>query len=129
MPIRFKAVEKGQPGVVGGGVKQFYPSPVYTNELTIEELTREVEKISTISGADIRGVLYAAVDVIADKMSDGQIVRLGDLGSFRVSLSGTPSPTADAVSASNVKSTKILFTPGPKLKAMLKSAKFAKSSK
>jgi len=28
MAIQFKVIEKGQPGVVGGGVKKFYASPV-----------------------------------------------------------------------------------------------------
>ncbi len=115
--------------MVGGGEKKFYPSIVYTDELSPEDLTREVEKISTVNGADIRAVLYAAVDVIADKMGNSRIVRLGDLGSFRVSLSKTAANTADDVGGGNVKSTKILFTPGSRLKDMLRDVKFSKSSK
>lgn len=58
MPIKFKVIEKAQPGVAGGGEKKFYASTNVTGEKTLAGLTREIEKISTVSGADIRAVLY-----------------------------------------------------------------------
>ena len=79
-------ISKGQPGVVGGGVKKFYASTVFTGEKKLEQLTKSIGKISTVSGADIRAVLYNLVDVIADDLSNSQIVRLGDLGSLRLTL-------------------------------------------
>lgn len=127
MPIKFKAVPKAQPGVKGGGDKKFYANPVYTGEITLDQLTEKIEKISTVSGADIRAVLYALVDVIPAELANSQIVRVGDLGSFRVSLSSDGEETEEKVTATNVKGTKILFTPGEKLKAMQNNLKFEKA--
>ena len=56
MSIKFKVIERGQPGVTGGGTKQFYASAKVNGEQTLEGLTRSIEKISTVSGADIRAV-------------------------------------------------------------------------
>ena len=89
MAVKFKVVEKGEPGVPGGGTKQFYARTVTQGEANISELTRSIEKISTVSGADIRAVLYAFVDVVKDDLAAGRIVRIGDLGSLRVIVGAT----------------------------------------
>ncbi|MDD4606336.1 MAG: DNA-binding protein, partial [Dysgonamonadaceae bacterium] len=89
MSIKFKVIERGEPGVVGGGTKKYYASANITGEATIEKLTRRIEKISTVSGADIRAVLYALVDVAVEELADGKAVRFDDLGSLRVSLSSS----------------------------------------
>jgi hypothetical protein len=39
MAIQIKSVERGQPGVAGGGVKKYYASPVHEREITLECLT------------------------------------------------------------------------------------------
>lgn len=126
MSVKFKVIERGQPGVVGGGVKKHYASVVVSGEKDIEQLTTAIEKISTVSGADIRAVLYALVDVAASELSEGNIVRLGALGYFRISLSSNGLPNAKDVNAAAIKSSKILFTPGKQLKNMQKLLKFEK---
>ena len=87
MTIRFKVIERGQPGVAGGGEKKFYASNMISGNSDIEELTEDIEKISTVSGADIRAVLYALTDVIPSMLADGKSVKLGEIGSFRASIS------------------------------------------
>lgn len=126
MAIKFKVIERGQPGVAGGGVKKFYASGVSTGEMTLEKLTKRIEQTSTVSGADIRAVLYAMVETMQDALSDGQIVRLGDLGSLRISISSNGEATAEEVKASSIKSAKTVFTPGKDLKKMLKTLEFSK---
>ena len=92
MAIKFKVIERGQPGVVGGGDKKFYAIPVNTGEMTLDKLTRGIEKVSTVSGADIRAVVYAMVDVMQDALADGQIVRLGELGACVLALAAMAKP-------------------------------------
>ena len=126
MTIQIKAVERGQPGVVGGGVKKYYASPVHDREITLDNLTKAIEKTSTVNGADIRAVLYAMVEESVNGLSEGRIIRLGDLGSFRITISSEGKDTAEEVTASSVKKAGVIFTPGKKLKEMLDSAKFTK---
>ena len=127
MPIKFKAIEKGQPGVVGGGEKKWYASTVTNGEMTLEELTKAIEKICTVSGADIRAVLYALVDVSIDRLENSDIVRLGDLGSFRVSIKSEGVSEASKVDSSIIKGAGIIFTPGTRLKEMLANVKYQKA--
>ena len=127
MPIKFKVIEKGMPGIAGGGEKKFYASPALNGELTLNGLTKGIEKISTVSGADIRAVVYAMVDVMKDGLADGKIVRLGDLGSLRISISSNGEDAADKVTQYSIKGAKTIYTPATQLKENLTLLKFEKA--
>ena len=127
MAIKIKAIQKAQPGVAGGGVKKWYASPVTNGEASLDDLTKSIEKICTVSGADIRAVLYALVDVSVDELSNGTIVRMGDLGSLRASIKSEGVAEEKDVSDSIVKSSNIIFTPGSRLKDMLATVKYKKA--
>ena len=58
MSLDYKVIEKGQPGVVGGGEKKFYAHVVMGKEATIDEIVKDIEKFSALSESDIRGVVY-----------------------------------------------------------------------
>ncbi|MDZ7606090.1 MAG: HU family DNA-binding protein [Cyclobacteriaceae bacterium] len=126
MPIKFKVIERGQPGVPGGGAKKFYASANVTGEKTLNLLTKDIEKMSTVNGADIRAVLYALVDVMKDALAEGQVVRLGELGSLRVSISSEGKEKAEEVKASVIEGAKVIFTPGKDLKTMLETLSYQK---
>ena len=126
MSVKIKSVAKGQPGVVGGGDKKHYASPVMEGEMNIDALTKAIEKICTVSGADIRAVLYALVDVSIDGLERGAIIRMGDLGNLRITLSSEGKLSAQEVTGASVKKAGIIFTPGSRLKEMLKSLKYQK---
>lgn len=123
---KYKVIERGEPGVTGGGKKKFYATNVNNQEYTIEDITRAIEKISTVSGADVRAVLYALVDVSTEALERGDIVRLGDLGSIRLTVSSEGYEKAEDVTASSIKSVSVLFTPGTKIKQLLPNIKFVR---
>ena len=127
MAIKYNVIEKGQPGVAGGGEKKFYASALASGEMTLNKLTKRIEKISTVSGADIRAVLYALVDIMREELAEGQIVRLGDLGSLRISISSQAEDTAEAVNPASIKSARTIFTPGKVLKETLKVLEYVKA--
>ncbi len=126
MSVKYKVIEKGEPGVKGGGVKKHYATSVFTGEKNLDQLTVSIEKISTVSGADIRAVLYALVDVITEDLSNSQIVRLGDLGSLRLNVSSEGKTENKEVNSAAIRSAKLVFTPGKKLKEMKQTLKFEK---
>ncbi|MDY3316828.1 HU family DNA-binding protein [Riemerella anatipestifer] len=126
MPIKYKVIQKGQPGVAGGGEKKYYASANVVSEKTLAGLTRDIEKISTVSGADIRAVLYALVDVMQSSLAEGQIIRLGELGSMRVSISSEGKSKEEEVTPAAIKNAKVVFTPGSDLKKMLATLSYEK---
>ncbi len=128
MALAYKIIQKGQPGVTGGGTKLNYASLVSGGEMTLENLTKILEKRSTVSGADLRAVVYGIVDAVKDSLEDGKIVRLGDLGSLRMSLKSKGEATEEDVTSFSIEGVKFIFTPGPMLKDMVKTLKYVKAS-
>lgn len=126
MAVKFKVIERGEPGVVGGGVRKFYASPISNGEMTVDELTDAIKLMSTISGADIRGVLYSLLEVMKAALDKGEIVRLGELGSLRVSFGSEGRDTADEVNVTCIKSNRVLFKPGKEIRKMLKTLEYKK---
>ena len=122
MAIKFKAIEKGQPGVVGGGTKKFYASIVIDGEATVDEIVRDIEKFSSLSEPDIRGVILALENVIQTKLSDGKIVRLEKLGSFYPSISSKGENSQAEVTSDSVKEVSINYRPGDRLKKVINEA-------
>lgn len=126
MAIKYKVIERGEPGVTGGGTKKFYASANVTGEKSLAGLTRDIEKISTVSGADIRAVLYALVDTMTGSLAEGQVVRLGELGSLRVSISSEGKEKEKEVTPATIKQARVVFTPGKAIKDMLETVTYEK---
>lgn len=126
MAVKYQVIKKGQPGVPGGGIQKFYAATVHSGIQDIDALTHSIEKISTVSGADIRAVIYALTDVISNQLAAGSIVRLGELGSFRISISSDGFADEKGVTVKAIKKARILFAPGNMLKTMIKTLAYTK---
>ena len=127
MSVTYNIIQRGEPGVAGGGTKKFYASAIVTNNVGIEELTAEISKLSTVNGADISAVLYGIVEVLPQLLAKGNSIQLGDLGFFRISISSNPSDSEEEVSSGNIRKSKVLFRPGKKIGAMLKTLSFKRA--
>lgn len=126
MAIKFKVVQKGQPGVAGGGKKKYYASPNMSGEVALSEITQSLEKRSTVNGADIRAVLYGLSDVTKEALKNGEIVRLDGIGSLRVSFSSEGKLKEEEVTIHSIKDARIIFTPSKELKEMLSTLTYEK---
>ena len=128
MSIKFKVIEKGQPGVKGGGQKKYYASVVTDGETTIDDLVKEIEKFSSLSEPDIRGVIVALENTIQNKLSEGKIVRLEKLGSLYPSISSEGVENAEDATSGIIKGASINYRPGERLKKAINDAGFKKVS-
>lgn len=107
---------------------KFYAKTVWDGEVNLMDLCREIEKISTVSEPDIMAVLTALVNVVPEKLADSKIVRLGDLGSLRGSISSEGHDEEKSVSANSIKRNKVLFQPGQRIKRSLQGTQYKKVS-
>lgn len=127
MAIKYSLIERGEPGVAGGGTKKWYAVVNNNGEATMDDLVNEIEKFSALSEADIRGVIIALENVIQKELTDGKIVRLDKLGSFYPSLSSNGTATEKEFNASLIKGAKVNYRPGKRINDALKTATFIKA--
>jgi len=127
MPIKYKLVEKGQPGVIGGGEKKWYASIVNDGEMTVDDLVKSIEKFSALSEADIKGVIIALENVIQDALASSKIVRLEKLGTLYPSLSSEGVVNAEQfTAATHIKGTKVNYRPGKRISDAMKNAGYSR---
>jgi nucleoid DNA-binding protein len=60
-------------------------------------------------------------------LSNGEIVRFGDFGSFQVSVSSAGADTAESFHSSLIRNPKVAFRPGIDLREMLATLKYEKA--
>ncbi|GGG56280.1 HU family DNA-binding protein [Epilithonimonas arachidiradicis] len=126
MSIKYTVVERGEPGVTGGGKKKWYAQVQYDGEMTVDDLVAEIEKFSALSEADIRGVIIALENVIHKELVNGKIIRLDKLGSFYPSLSSSGADSEKDFSVSYIKGAKVNYRPGKRITDSLTTATFSK---
>lgn len=126
MAIKFNIVEIGNPGDPTAP-KKFYARPVQSGEITLEDLSEDISHSSSVTESDVYAVLQSLVREIPRNISRGYIVRLGNLGSFRLSANSTGSDTPDEVTAANIIRKKMLFHPGKRVRAVIDRATFDKN--
>jgi predicted histone-like DNA-binding protein len=126
MAIKYRTIQKVQPGITGGGSRKYYASIVTDGEVKIDELVKEIEKFSALSEPDIYGVIVALENVIQNKLADSKIVRLEKLGTFYPTLSSEGKDTEKEITAHSIKKTGINYRPGARLIKTMQDAGFKK---
>jgi len=122
MTIQYCVRERGQPGIVGSGTKKFYAAIVTDGETSVDDLVKDIEKFSSLSEPDIRGVIIALENVIQNKLSEGRIVRLEKLGSLYPTLSSEGMNTPEEVNSSCIKELNINYRAGDRIKKAINDA-------
>lgn len=127
MSIKFNVQEIGN-ALNPEAPKKFYLRPVSSGEMTLDDLATEIAHTSSLTEADVHAVLQALVHAIPRAISDGYIVRLGNLGSFRMSVNSAGSNQKDQVSEASIRKRRLVFYPGKRLKQQLNKIGFVKNS-
>jgi len=105
----------------------FHPSVKSTGRLTLHQLAEAIADISTVSSADTYAVLESLISLIPKELAKGNVVELGDLGSFFVRIKTHGSETDSEASAKNIEKVLPRFYPGQRFKDVLSQIKFVKA--
>ena len=111
--------EKGTP-------PKFYAQAQARGDVNIREMSERIQSACTVNKADVYAVLVALEDVIAEALQNGEIVRLGELCTLQVSLSGKGALTEEDYNTSLIKKKRINFRPGIVLANAMASLSFSK---
>lgn len=121
MSIKYRLVERGQPGVAGGGIKKWYADVANNGgELGVDDLVKRIEKFSALSEADIKGVIIALENVVHEALADGKIVR------YILSLVAVEQVRRKIFNISLIKSVGVNYRAGKRILEGMKSAGFEK---
>ena len=123
--VTYSVVPRTKPGEKNDPPK-FYAQAQARGDINIREMAERIQSTCTVHKSDVYAVLVALEDVVAEAIQNGEIVRLGDLCTLQVSLSGKGSLTEEDYNESLIKRAKIIFRPGKVLAGALESLSFSK---
>ena len=116
---RYNPSQKGMP-------PKNYAQAQARGDMNIREMSERIQSSCTVNKADVYAVLVALEDVVAEALQNGEIVRLGDLCTLQVSLSGKGALSEEDYTTDLIKRAKINFRPGSVLANALASLSFSK---
>ena len=105
---------------------KYYAQAQARGSVSIREMAERIQSTCTVHKTDVYAVLIALEDVVKEAIQNGEIVRLGELCTLQVSLSGKGTLTEEEYDDSLIKKAKINFRPGTILADALESLKYSK---
>jgi len=105
----------------------YYPRLKSSGEVSLRKIANDIAKESTVSQGDTMAVIESLLQNIPRYLAEGKIVRLGELGSFYLSIQAEGSPDAKSVNAHKIKRNKLHFRAGKLVKKMLKHLDYRKA--
>ncbi len=124
--MKIKLIQKGNPQNLDAP-KKWYASPVNQGKVSKHQISKEISGRSSLTRGDISNVIDNLIDELPKYLKAGNSIKLGDFGTFRLSISGTGSDTEENYTTANIKGVKVVFTPGKMLKEELANIRFERA--
>lgn len=105
------------------GKVEFYPTTAPLTPITIEQVAREISAKCTLTRADLMSVICELQTQIKEVTLHGYTVRLGNLGSFRLTAKAESVDDKAEVSAALVRNVHLVFVASPWIKKRLQPSR------
>ena len=126
--VTYSVVPRYNPGEKNTPPK-YYAQAQASGDVALREMSERIQQSCTVTKADVYAVLIAMEDVIIDALKSGEIIRLGDLGTFQIGLSGKGAISEEEFEVSLIKKARINLRPGIALSGMLTSLTYSRVAK
>lgn len=126
MSVKYNVVARNNPRNPEAPPK-YYPSVVSSGREGIRDIANRIAEISTVSSVDTMAALESLLMVLPRILANGNIVDLGDLGSFWLRVKTEGAENEADVTARNITSVQMQFRPGKEFKRSLDAIDFEKA--
>jgi predicted histone-like DNA-binding protein len=104
--IKYKAMQRKSPK---NGRVAWYAAVDNEKNVGIDQIVDAIQAECTVHRADVLAVLATLEEQVISNLQAGNSVRLGQLGSFHVTLKSRPSEAEDEVTSENIKAVMVRF--------------------
>ena len=74
---------------------KYYGHVQARGDISLREMSERIQQTCTVHKSDVFAVLVALEDVITEALKNGEIVRLGELGTFQIGISSKGAATEE----------------------------------
>ena len=125
MTVKYTIVARGNPQKPDAP-KKHYILAKSTGETSLLVLAERME-MSTLSSTDLVAAIEALLITIPKELAAGNIVRLGDFGSFRLRVRSVGAASEGEVSVRNITKSIVGFRPGKRFTKELDAIEYEKA--
>lgn len=100
-------------------VVKYYPQVAPVKPLHLDDIAEKISAQCTVTEHDVKAVLSALQEQILIALREGNSVRLGDLGSFRLTIKGKACNTKEEVTVDAIERLRVRYTMSARLSATL----------
>ena len=120
MSVKYKLVQKKDlTKGAAADAKRYYASAPVSGTMDFDSICDVVADRSTASDGDVALVIRSVIRVMGEAFLRNEVVQLGNLGNFRISIGSSDTVDEKDFQANLIRKPKIIFTPGAKLRAMI----------
>lgn len=95
---------------------KYYAQAVNNGFVSFAELCGDIAEQCTLTSADVKAVLDRMNLSLDKHLKAGRIVQFGEIGNFRLSVGSSGSTTEKDFATTQIRTPKIIFSPGSKLR-------------
>lgn len=105
---------------------KFYAKAQIREKVGLDRIATEIAYATSLTEGDVLNVLKALTKHTADHLADGDLVDLGDLGSFQFQLSSKGTETKEEFTHGHISGARIQFRSGNVFRKLKSNLKFEK---
>ena len=125
MAVQYRVVPKKPPGGDDSKIK-YYPALTNRRPVDLRYISKRISAQSSLNSVDIFRIAEAFFNVIPEILQEGHNVKLGDLGTFSLSLKAGGMADPKKVTRDNINEVRMNFVPGKLIKERLRETEFDK---
>lgn len=123
--MKYKIVKRQNPQ--DRSQEKYYPAPVYSDEIGIDELAGEISYATSMTPTDVKAVLEGLLNVMPNHLRRGAKIKLDRFGTFKVVFGGCGQENEEDVTAADIEGARISFIGASEMKkAVLTDMPFQK---
>ena len=127
MPLMFSVGARMNP-MDKNATPKYYATAQAAKIIDVRDLCKSCRAHSTFTMGDSMGVIETILEHAMEEMKVGNMVRLGGLGNFRLTINAQEgTDTEQDFNESNIKSCHVLFTPGDDLVDMCNNMTYVRT--
>ena len=101
------------------GATKYYAQIAHTTPVMRKDVINAIEKLTSLSSSDVKSCLDALEYQVTHYLQQGRTVRLGDLGSFRPTISSLGTTELEKCNANLIRRVRCRFTPSGQMNLSL----------
>lgn len=123
----FNVAQKVNPRDVEGP-RKFYAVKAPQGEIDVRSLARRISRETMLGIVETTAVIEALLQAVPEVLSEGKTVRLGEFGSFRLTLKSQGAESPEAFNQSQILGTNLIFRAGREFRDRLAQVRYTRAT-